>query len=264
MNLLTEAAFVTGGLLKLRTSLLPLLAISSIQIAYAVAAPPAAKDDTAQQIVNKADEIRFPQQDFQMDVTITSTGRPEVHKYQILSKGHDRTLVITTEPPTERGQILLMKGRDLWAYMPDVSQPIRLSLAQRLTGLVANGDLTRANFSGDYHAKLLKTEAIDKRTYSVLELEAVDRSVTYHRVRYWVDKENSRPYKAEFYATSGRLMKTCRYTDYRRVEGKLRPTRLVMDDALRKGEQSVLEYSAMRTREIPDKVFTKDYLKKLQ
>jgi hypothetical protein len=34
---------------------------------------------------------------------------------------------MVTEPASERGQIILMKGRDLWVFMPDVSQPIRLS-----------------------------------------------------------------------------------------------------------------------------------------
>jgi len=226
----------------------------------------AGRNENAQQIVAKADEIRFPQEDFQMDLTITSSsdGQNDVHKYQILSKGSDKTVVITTYPPSERGQILLMKDRDLWAYMPDVSQPIRLSLAQRLTGQVANGDLTRANFSGDYHATLLKTETIDGQDHNVLELNAADPGVTYHRVIYWVNEANFRPYKAEFYSASGRLMKTCLYTDFRQAEGKLRPTRLIMEDALRKGEKSVLEYSNLHKRKISDKVFTKDYLKKLQ
>ena len=160
--------------------------------------------------------------------------------------------------------ILLMKDRDLWVYMPNISQPIRLSLAQRLTGEVANGDLTRANFSGDYHASLIKTESIAGEDYYILDLMAVDRSVTYHRVVYWVNKTNFRPYKAEFYSASGRLMKTCHYTEYRQLEGKLRPTRLIMEDALHQGEKSVLEYSNLHARKIPDKVFTKDYLKKLQ
>lgn len=42
-------------------------------------------------------------------------------------------------------------------FMPDVSQPVRLSLAQRLTGQVANGDLARANFASDYHPKILRS-----------------------------------------------------------------------------------------------------------
>jgi hypothetical protein len=48
------------------------------------------------------------------------------------------------------------------------------------------------------------------------------------------------------------------------MAGKVRPTKLVMEDALRKGEQSVLEYSAMKLRDLPDRVFTKDYLKRLE
>jgi hypothetical protein len=46
--------------------------------------------------------------------------------------------------------------------------------------------------------------------------------------------------------------------------GKPRPTRLVMEDALRKDEESVLEYSEMKLRDRPDKLFTKDYLNKLE
>ena len=49
-----------------------------------------------------------------------------------------------------------MKGHDLWIFLPTVSQPVRLSMSQRLTGQVANGDLARANFAGDYTAKLLR------------------------------------------------------------------------------------------------------------
>ncbi len=236
--------------------------ITAPQLAYASDSDPAAEE-----IVRLADAIRFPQDDYQVDVTITSlsnTGEKEAHKYQVLSKGQDSALVNTVYPPAERGQILLMKGRNLWVYMPEVSQPIRLSLAQRLTGLVSNGDLARANFSGDYHAKVLRTEAIENLDYDVLELTAVDRSVTYHRVVYWVNTNSSHPYKAEFYTVSGKLMKTCYYTDFQQVEGSLRPMRLVMKDALKKDEESVLEYSNMQRRKIPDKVFTKDYLKKLQ
>ena len=77
----------------------------------------------------------------------------------------------------------------------------------------------------------------------MLELFAVDRGVTYQRVLFWVKAANSHPVKAEFYTASGRLLKTALYEKFERMAGKLRPTRLVMEDALRKGEQSVLDYS---------------------
>ncbi|WP_299068722.1 outer membrane lipoprotein-sorting protein [Accumulibacter sp.] len=229
-------------------------------------APPASDDAEARLIVEKADQVRFPAEGFQVDVAITTTGSgqsADVRKYRVLSKGNTNSVVMVTEPASERGQILLMKGRDLWVFMPDVSQPIRLALSQRLTGQVANGDLARANFAADYNPKLLRTEKIGNDDYHVLELIGVDRSVTYQRVVYWVRDKDFWPYKAEFYSLSNRLLKTCKYENFKPMEGRKRPTRLVMEDALRGGEQSVLEYGSMKLRDLPDKIFTKDYLKKL-
>ncbi|MDQ2915906.1 MAG: outer membrane lipoprotein-sorting protein [Pseudomonadota bacterium] len=224
-------------------------------------------DPKARKIVEDADRIRFPSEGFQVDVAIVTTGRddnPDERKYRVLSKGNENTVVMVTAPASERGQILLMRGHDLWIFLPNLSQPVRLSLSQRLTGQVANGDLARANFAGDYNPKLLRTETIDGDKYNVLELTAVDRSVTYQRVLYWVRESNSAPYKAEFYSVSNRLLKTCMYGKFEKMLGKLRPTRLVMEDALHVGEHSVLDYSDMKLRDLPDKVFTKDYLKKLE
>ena len=222
--------------------------------------------DDAQDIVAKADEIRFPRDDFQVEVSVESTsadGDQEDHKYRILSKGNDNTIVQVMEPAADRGQITLMKGRDLWLFLPNVSQPVRLSLAQRLTGQVAYGDLARANFTGDYTAALLRSEDIDGVKHHVLELSAVDRGVAYSRVLYWVRADNYSPRKAEFYALSGKLLKTCVYEEFKKMAGRVRPTRLVMENALKAGERSVLSYSEMRLRELPEKLFSKDYLKKL-
>jgi hypothetical protein len=92
----------------------------------------------------------------------------------------------------------------------------------------------------------------------------VDRGVTYQRVLYWVRQKNNWPYKAEFYSLSNRLLKTARYENFQTMAGKLRPTRLVLQDALNQGDESVMSYSAMKLRELPDKVFTKEYLKKIE
>ena len=121
--------------------------------------------------------------------TSASDATSEERKYRILSKGNENTVVMVTEPASERGQIMLMKGRDLWVFLPSVSQPVRLSLSQRLTGQVANGDLARANFAGDYTPKILRADTIDGEAYHVLELSAVDRGVTYQRVIYWTQVE---------------------------------------------------------------------------
>jgi hypothetical protein len=227
----------------------------------------AAEDELAKTIVEKADRVRFPQSGYQVNVKITSSGagrEPEVRDYEILSKGNDRTIIRTLSPASDKGQVLLMRDHDLWVFMPNVSQPIRLSAGQRLTGQVANGDLARANFSGDYNPTILRSETLDGESYNVLELKAVDRSVTYDKVLLWVNKTNDRPYKAEFYALSGRQLKSCLYSNFREIGGAIRPTRLVLEDALIQGAKSTLDYTDLRPKDLPDRMFAKDYMKKFQ
>lgn len=243
-----------------------ILLLQSMTVAAQATSVAPIDDALARSIVEKADKVRFPADGFQVDIVINSL-RPDkdadTRKYRVLSKGNENTVVMVTEPASERGQIILMKGRDLWVFMPEVSQPVRISLAQRLTGQVANGDLARANFSGDYNPKIVSSEKIGNDSYHVLELTAVDRSVTYQRVVYWVNEKSGWPLKAEFYSLSNRLMKKCSYENFQTLAGRTRPTRLVMEDALRGGEKSILDYSEMKVRDLPDKIFTKEYLKKL-
>lgn len=220
----------------------------------------------AQALVAEADAVRFPRESFQTEITVTnfSDGTPgEERQFRVLSRGNAHTIVLTLSPASERGQALLMRERDLWVFMPNVSQPVRLSLAQRLTGQVANGDLARANFAGDYHPQLIGEDVVADIPAHVLELTAVDRGVTYAKVQYWIAQDDMRPLRAAFHALSGRLLKTCTYEDFREIGGRMRPTRLVMADALKQGESSVLKYETMVLRDLPERMFTREYLRRL-
>ena len=135
--------------------------------------------------------------------------------------------------------------------MPSISQPVQLALAQRLTGQVANGDLARSNFSGDYTPKILRTDTIDGEPYHVLELTAVDRGVTYHKVIYWVKQSNNWPHRAEFLLTVQPPAQDRPLRELPADAGQTAADSVVMEDALRKGEESVLEYSGMRLRDRP-------------
>jgi outer membrane lipoprotein-sorting protein len=231
-----------------------------------------AQDDTAareraSEIVRRADEIRFPRDAFSVEVRVSSTIRGETQeprRYRILSRDSEDTIVQTLEPEVERGQNLLMKGRELWMFMPSVSQPVRLSLSQRLTGQVANGDLARTQFAKDYEARLVGSEKIDGKDHHVLELTATERGMTYPKIRYWVRASDLHPHRAEFHAMSGKLLKTCRFENYQTLGGRVRPTRLVMTDALKEGDESVLDYSGLAARGLPARMFTKEYLKRLE
>ena len=220
---------------------------------------------TADDILLKADEIRNPQLDYTSFVKVTSfnPGRQPIEAtYEVMIKGRDRAVIKILSPLTDKGRIVLMLNRDLWAYLPDVSKPLRISLQQRLLGEVANGDIARVNFSGDYTPEIIKNEAIEGKEYYVLNLTAKTEDVTYSRAVLWVEKRTFYPLKAEFYAISGRLLKTCSYEGYKKIAGRIRPRRLVMNDPIVEGQKSVIEYDNMDVKFLPEKYFTKDYMKK--
>lgn len=221
----------------------------------------------AAEIVRQADAIRFPAEGFQVDIlvnTVSADGKAdEPRQYRVLSKGNDRTLVMTLAPAFEKGQLLLMRDDDLWVFLPKVTQPVRLPLSQKLTGQVANGDLARANFAGDYTAELIREEALGDSQAYVLALTAARKGVTYARVTYWVEKGSHRPLRAEFYTGAGRLLKTAEYRGYGELGGAVRPTELVLEDQVGLKQRSVMQYARMKFRDLDAKIFTKQYLKKL-
>lgn len=261
-----KSDFLAGFSALLMGLMLAVSCAASSRAAQALESPIEPLPD-AGELLEKADAIRFPRESFETFITVTNYSggeRGDVREYQVMSQGNENTIVLTQAPASERGQALLMRNRDLWIYLPSVSQPVRLSLSQRLTGQVANGDLARANFAGDYTPTLAGTEELDGVQTHVLELEAVDRGVTYARVRYWVSASDHRPVRAEFYALSGRLLKSCSYENFKLLAGRERPTRLVLRDALKDDEYSLLEYQEMSVKEFPERMFTREYLRRLQ
>lgn len=245
----------------------PLLAMGVAMLLAWPAVGALAAEIDANRLLEQADAVRFPRESFETEITVSNfsgTKPGDEFKFQVMSRGNENTIVLTTSPASDRGQAMLMRGRDLWVFMPSVSQPVRLSLSQRLTGQVANGDLARANFAGDYIPTLVGEETVDGRRAHLLELAARDRSVTYAKVRYWVAADDQHPLKAEFYSLSGKLLKTALYQDFREMAGRVRPTRLVIDDALKAGERSILTYQSMDLRDLPERMFTSEYLKRLQ
>lgn len=230
-------------------------------------APVLARDINAQKILQSADEIRSPQTDYQVTATITSK-RPgkkdKIAVYEIFMKGKDRTIIKTLQPEIDKGTSLLMLRYDLWVFLPTISKPLRISLQQRLLGEAANGDIARANFSGDYTPELINIVTIKGKPFYFLELTARNDRVTYHKVKLWVMENTYYPLKGEFYAFSGKLLKTCYYTNYKNILGKMRPTRLVLDNSLVEGQRTIIDYSNMILKSFSDKIFTKNYLKKLK
>jgi outer membrane lipoprotein-sorting protein len=238
----------------------------SLLCALLLALPFQAFAQDATEIVRKADLVRAPVESFIWDVTITTyegSKAPTVNGFEVYVKGVSKTFVKFVSPTRNVGRSLLGLDRDLWIYLPDAGKPVRIPLSQRLVGQVANGDIARTNYSGDYTATVVGSDKVNGVDSHILDLKAKSKEITYAAIKYWVTKETYHPVKAEFYAGTGTLLKTGVFEQYQESGGRLRPTRLTLVDAIRRDHKSTMDVSNLRIRELPDKYFNKNYMKAL-
>jgi outer membrane lipoprotein-sorting protein len=216
-------------------------------------------------IVENADRIRNIAPSYVMDVEVATQrpGRPTATaRYEVFDKDKVKSLVKFKAPASEKGKALLMVNQDMWIYIPTTSRPIRLSPLQRLVGDVANGDIARTNYGDDYLPVLVGEERYDGKDCHLLELTAKNGGISYHRIRYWVEKETYHPVRAEFYTLSNKLLKTGDF-HYSVLRGVPRVTELIIRDPTHEGHQSIVHYSNFRVVGLSDDLFRQESLRNL-
>ncbi len=257
------------------------------------------KPVTAGEILQRVDENRMFSPDFAFAMEITSYKNGEIIDeytlagYVRIREANTQTLLYFLAPPKVNGQKMLMNGKEIWMHFPKTKNVIKLSPAQILLGEVANGDLMQLNFSRDYHCTLLpegeppetalhgerekKTDLLgDKggvkgtelltscgytRPCIRLLLEARENGEgTYGKIILYVDKESYLPVAGEFYARSGKLLKTAAYREYREVMGKPVAMKVIIYDGLQTGKYTVMEYKRLVEKSIPANYYRKEYL----
>jgi len=207
-------------------------------------------------LLKKADDIRNPSDSFQMKVNVHSTGDGEDSEFEVFIKGKDKTLIKTILPRRDRGRNMLMLQENMWVFIPNLKREVRISLAQKLTGQTANGDLSRMRWHGDYEAKISKEDA---SSYE-LALTATKKGLTYDKITLWIDKKNNYPIKAEYLSLSGKKLKEAIFSDYKEMAGGMRPTKILIKDALNNKETSLLTIIEMKAKNFPDSFFVRENL----
>ena len=238
--------------------LLMILAIGFLLTCVIVAghaATPTTPD--AEAILKRSDTYRNGWPSYVLHVKITSyeSGKADEEKlYEVSQKGTEKTYVEFLSP-REKGQHLLMLSDDMWVYLPDTSRPVRITPLERLSGDASNGDVARTNYAADYAPTYLRLEKVGEEECHVLSLAAKRKGATYQQILFWVRVQDDRPVKAEFHLTSGKLIKSATFDQYSTIGGRPQLSRMTLYDEIRHNSHSVLEYSGIAPRELPDKLF---------
>lgn len=231
-------------------------AAGALAVAVALISVPSAAlsatGPSAEEIIRRADEVRNPSESYSMTVEVTDGEQDSAPaRFEVSLKGNDKTLVRTIKPLRDKGRDLLMLGEDMWAYIPNLKRAIRVSLGQKLTGQAANGDISRMRWSGDYDAVIESETPKEWR----IAMKARKKGLTYDAVTAWVEKGTYRPLRAEYLTPGGKVLKRARFEDYRTLGGRERPARIVIQDAVRENDVSVIRIEKMKVRDFASSLF---------
>ena len=258
-------------------------AISSaiLGIAITCCQPPllhAASDHpSAEDILTAADRVRNPGQPFRVPLTLIEfvNGKARdrvglvVYAKQDQQTQQFNNLVRYAEPPRDAGKMVLLKGTNLWFYDPASKASIRISPQQRLIGQASEGDVLSVNLARDYTAKIVGEETLqdadrkDRECWH-LDMAAATPDAIYNHIEYWVERGTYHPIKGRFYSDSGRLLKIAYYHKYAEQLGVLRPTEVVLIDAVNANLATTINYSDYKSQDIPDGWFQREYLPRLR
>ncbi|MBK9324541.1 MAG: outer membrane lipoprotein-sorting protein [Bdellovibrionaceae bacterium] len=205
--------------------------------------------DKAQDLIKRADEIRNPSESYEMLIEVTNDDNAS--EFEVFLKGQDRTIIVTKSPAQDRGRNMLMLDRDFHAYVPNLKRSIRLSLSQKLSGQVANGDISRTRWYGDYLPKIESETANEIQ----LLLEGKKENLTYAWIRLWIEKATGRPLRTEYLALNGKtVLKKAYFENYKTLSGAQRPSQIRIEDKANKS--SIITIKKMAKKDFDDAFFS--------
>lgn len=222
-----------------------------------------AQEQSPEGLLRRYDEVMAP---ITSDVTLLMTahredGTARIYKFRALKSKDNKLRTWFDEPATAKGQEMLRVQDNMWVYMPNLKRALRLASRDSFQGGdFNNGDVLRVNYVVDYKARFFPSG--DPKLLA-LELVAKTKQAAYDKIKLWMTTtpNKQQPTKAEYYAASGKLLRSAVFKDVKSFHGHERPALIVMRNELatkRFSEMIVLDLKL--NVEVPAQKFTVDDL----
>jgi outer membrane lipoprotein-sorting protein len=188
-------------------------------------------------------------------------GKRIVKSFTMYARGDKDSFVEFTNPE-DAGTKMLKKDGKLFLYSPDAEEVIPITghlLKESLMGSDLSYEDTVANDTLEslYNASILEESAYAGKPCWVLELIGKKKTISYPKLRMWVEKSSCIPLKTERYALSGALLKEERVLETRDIGGRLFPVKVEVRDLLRKDSKTTFTFTNTRLdAPMPDSLFS--------
>jgi hypothetical protein len=230
-------------------------------VTAAEAAKPEFTKQKAVEVLKTAEKIRSLDK-AEIGVTLTSDADGKTTKYDLqILRSKNRAYVEFLTPEEERGRKMLAVEHKYYSKFADSKKVVTISPREMLGNSVfAIADLFQLDADKDYDPTIIARETYGGVPCLKLELLKKHDEAPYARIIYIVEEKGYFPVVAQFFSETKKHLKTMTVEKRKKIAGRLRPELLKMKDEVVKDKVSFWLTKTMVGRDIPDQVFTKEYL----
>ncbi len=210
----------------------------------------------------------FDDTDFSATFTLASEKPDEetsVFKAQMFRRdGEDKFVMIFLEPDVQRGQGYLQVDDNLWFYDPESRKFSHSSRRENLQDSEArNDDIIASSLAEDYDVEAATEGRLGRYDVHILELAARHNEVSFPHLKMWIRQDNDLVLKVQNFSLSGRLVRSDYFPRYVRVGGRFLASQMLFVDELKEGERTQVTMANPSLARVPDSVFSKSYLERV-
>ncbi|MDD5574670.1 MAG: outer membrane lipoprotein-sorting protein [Candidatus Omnitrophica bacterium] len=231
---------------------------------------PASAQPTAREIVKRSDDLmRGDSQKGTYIMTVITPQWKRRLEIAVTSRGRDRMLLKILSPAKEKGTTTLRVGSEMWNYLPQVERTIKIPPSMMLESWMgsdfANDDLVKeSSIVDDYtHAVTGEDEVDGRQAWQITLTPRAGAPVVWEKRVMWIDKNDDTPVRDEFYAKNNLLVKVLIYSQVKKVDDRMIPTRWEMVSQVKEGRRTIIEVTdnVVYNRPVDDGLFTLQNLK---
>jgi len=231
-------------------------------------------NDDVKKIIDDLDEKFAYEGDFKAIITLTQLdeGKQEPAKIGELYRNDkdDEFLFIFKAPPADNGNGYLYKEGLLIFYDKQSGKFSQITDSEAFGGTDSRSrDLeNESNKYGDnFTFTYEKDENIGDRECYVFKGVAKRKDIENPIIRMWVTKKGNLPLKQKEYSLEERLSRTADYLSFKKCKDYankryfLAVDKLIVTNEKKKDTKTTIEFTNISTEDVPDNIFSKDYLK---
>lgn len=117
-------------------------------------------------------------------------------------------------PRRAAGRIILYENARVWIYFPGTQQPLRVPLREQLLGDADIGAVLNIDYRLQYEPAIVPNTSPEFPDAFQLELKDRNGGAPYDRIVLHTDPKTFLPLHAEYYGTSGKLIKQAYFSDF--------------------------------------------------